>query len=104
MDVRVGLERELSAKELMFLSCGVGKDSSESFGLQGEQISQSWSKSTMNIHWKDDAEAPLFGHLMDRADSLEKTLGYFIESKEYAASGPQEKRTHGFWALRNLRC
>ena len=50
----------------------------------------------MNIHWKDDAEAPLFGHLMDRADSLEKTLGYFIESKEYAASGPQEKRTHGF--------
>ena len=49
----------------------------------------------MNIHWKDDAEAPLFGHLMDRADSLEKTLGYFTESKEYAASGPQEKWTRG---------
>ena len=35
MDVRVGLWRKLSAKELMLLSCGVGKDSWESLGLQG---------------------------------------------------------------------
>ena len=27
MDVRVGLERKLSAKELMLLNCGVGEDS-----------------------------------------------------------------------------
>ena len=27
MDVRVGLRRKLSAEELMFLNCGVGKDS-----------------------------------------------------------------------------
>ena len=26
MDVRVGLERKLSAEELMLLNCGVGKD------------------------------------------------------------------------------
>ena len=26
MDVRVGLQRELSAKELMLLNCGVGED------------------------------------------------------------------------------
>ena len=27
MDVRIGLERKLSAKELMHLNCGVGEDS-----------------------------------------------------------------------------
>ena len=30
MDVRVGLERKLSAEELMLLNCGVGEDSFES--------------------------------------------------------------------------
>ena len=34
MDVRVGLWRQLSAKELMLLNCGVGEDSRESLGLQ----------------------------------------------------------------------
>ena len=37
MDVRVGLWRKLSAKELMLLNCGVWEDSWESFGLQGGQ-------------------------------------------------------------------
>ena len=31
----------LSAKELMLLNCGVGEDSGESLGLQGDPISQS---------------------------------------------------------------
>ena len=53
MDVRVGLERKLSARELMLLNCGVGEDSWESLGLQGDQISQSWRKSVLNIHWTD---------------------------------------------------
>ena len=35
MDVRVGLERKLNAKELMLLNCGVGEDSQESLGQQG---------------------------------------------------------------------
>ena len=35
------LQRKLSAKELMLLNCGVGKDSQESLGLKGDQISQS---------------------------------------------------------------
>ena len=39
MDVRVGLWRKLSAKELMLLNCGVGEDSWESLGLQGDPIS-----------------------------------------------------------------
>ena len=33
--------------------CGVGEDSWESCGLQGDQTSQSRRKSVLNIHWKD---------------------------------------------------
>ena len=32
---------KLSAKELMLLNCGVGEDSGEFIGLQGDQTSQS---------------------------------------------------------------
>ena len=52
MDVKVGLWRKLSAEELMLLNCGVREDSWESLGLQGDQTSQSWRKSVLNIHWK----------------------------------------------------
>ena len=34
-------------------NCGVGEDSWEPCGLQGDQTSQSLRKSTLNIHWKD---------------------------------------------------
>ena len=37
----------------MLLNCGVGEDSWESRGLQGDQSSQSSRKSVLNIHWKD---------------------------------------------------
>ena len=36
----------------MLLNCGVGEDSWESLGLQGDPTSPSWRKSTLNIHWK----------------------------------------------------
>ena len=45
--------RKLSTKELMLLNCGVGEDSWESLGLQGDPTSQSQRKSVLNIHWKD---------------------------------------------------
>ena len=35
------------------LNCGVGEDSGESLGLQGNQTCQSLRKSILNIHWKD---------------------------------------------------
>ena len=41
MYVRVGPKRKLSAKELMLLNCGVGEDSWESLGLQGDPTTQS---------------------------------------------------------------
>ena len=48
---------ELDPKEGWVLKNGcfwiVVLASSESRGLQGNQISQSWRKSSLNIHWKD---------------------------------------------------
>ena len=49
MDVRVGLWRKLIAEELMLLNCGVGEDSWESFGLQGEPISPFYDN---KLHWR----------------------------------------------------
>ena len=37
----------------MCLNCGVGEDSWESLGLQGDPTSPFWKKSILNIHWKD---------------------------------------------------
>ena len=53
MDVRVGLWRKMSAKELMLLNCGVGEDSWESLGLQGDPTSPFWRRSALGVHWKD---------------------------------------------------
>ena len=37
----------------MLLNCGVGEDSWEPLGLQGDPTSLSYRKSVLNIHWKD---------------------------------------------------
>ena len=77
MDVRVGLWRNLSAKELMLLNCGVGEDSWESLGLQGDPTSPSWRRSVLGVHWKDwcwSWNSNTLATSMRRADSLEKTL------------------------------
>ena len=75
MDVRVGLWRKLSTEELMLLNCGAGEDSWESFGLQGDsnilkEISPGCSLEGLMLKLK----LQYFGHLMQRVDSLEKTL------------------------------
>ena len=77
MDVRVGLWRKLSAKELMLLNCGVGK----------RLLRVPWTARRSNqsilkkIHPEYSLEGLMlklklqyFGHLMQRADSFEKTL------------------------------
>ena len=53
MDVRVGLWRRLSAEELMLLNCGVGEDSWESLGLQGDPTSPFQRRSVLGVLWKD---------------------------------------------------
>ena len=52
MDVRFGLWRRLSAEELMLLNCGVGEDSWESLGLQGDPTSPFW-RSALGFLWKE---------------------------------------------------
>ena len=53
MDVRVGLWRLLSTEELMLLICGVGEDSWESLGLQGDPTSAFGRRSALGFLWKD---------------------------------------------------
>ena len=53
MDVRVGLKGKLSTEALILLNCGVGEDSHESLGLQGNPTSPSQRKSILGVHWKD---------------------------------------------------
>ena len=53
MDVRVGLWRRLSAKGLMLLNYGVGEDSWESLGLQGDPTSPFWRRSALGFLWKE---------------------------------------------------
>ena len=70
--------KKLSTKELMLLNCGVGGDSWESLGLQGDPTNQSILKeispgcSLEGLMLK--LKLQYFGHLMWRADSFEKTL------------------------------
>ena len=60
----------------MLLNCDVGKDSWESFRLQGDPpVNPKGNQSWIFIGRTDaEAEAPIFFHLMWRTDSLEKTL------------------------------
>ena len=69
MDVRVGLRRKLSAEELMLLNCGVGGDSWESLGLQGDPT-LGCSLEGLMLKLK----LQYFGHLMWWVNSFEKTL------------------------------
>ena len=57
MDVRVGLWRKLSARELMLLNCGIGEDSWESLGLQGDPTSPFWRRSALGFFGRNDAKA-----------------------------------------------
>ena len=53
MDVRVGLWRRLRAEELMLLNCGVGEDSWESLGVQGDPTSPFWRRSALGFLRKE---------------------------------------------------
>ena len=61
----------------MLLNCGVGEDSWESLGLQGDPTSPFWRRSAPGISLEGlmlKLKLQYYGHLMWRVDSLEKTL------------------------------
>ena len=60
----------------MFLYCGVGEDSWESLGLKEIQPvhPKGNQSSTLIVRTDTEAETPILWHLMQRNDSLEKTL------------------------------
>ena len=76
MDLRVGLWRRLSTEELMLLNCGVGEDFRVPWTARRsnqsilKEISPGISLEGMMLKLK----LQYFGHLMQRFDSLEKTL------------------------------
>ena len=76
MDMRVGLQRKLSAEELMLLTCGVGQDSRVPSTVRRsnqsilKEISPEYSLEGLMLKLK----LQYFGHLLRRTDSLEKTL------------------------------
>ena len=76
MDVRVWLWRKLSTKELMLLNCGVGEDSWESLGLQGDPPDYSEGDQPWDFYGRNDtkAETPVLWPPHQRVDWLEKTL------------------------------
>ena len=53
----IGLWRRLSAEELMLLNCGVGEDSWESLGLQGDPTSRSEGDQPWDFFGRNDAKA-----------------------------------------------
>ena len=57
MNVRAGPQKKLSAKEFMNLNCGVGEDSWESLGLQGDPTSPSKGDQYWVFIGRTDAEA-----------------------------------------------
>ena len=46
-------KRHLSTEELMLLNCGVGEDSRESLGLQGDPTSPFYRRSALGVLWKE---------------------------------------------------
>ena len=78
MDVRFGLYKNLSTKELMFLNCGVHEDSKFRVLWTARMSNKSILKEISPEYSLEGLMLNLnlqyFGHLMRRVDSLEKTL------------------------------
>ena len=76
MDVRVGLQTKFKAQELMFLNCGAGEDLRDPWTARRsnhsilKEISPEYSLEELMLNLK----LQYFGHIMQRTDSLEKTL------------------------------
>ena len=66
--------REKCPLELTLLNCGVGEDSWESLGLQGDPTVHSEGDQSWVFIGRTETELQYFGHLIWRVYSLEKSL------------------------------
>ena len=65
----------LSAEELILLNCGIGEDSWSPLDCKIKPVHLEGDQPWIFTGRTDvEAESPIFGHLMGRTDSLEKTL------------------------------
>ena len=65
----------MSTKELILWNCGIGEDSWKSLGWQGDQTSLKEIRCEYSLEGLMlKLKLQYFGHLMQRVDSLEKTL------------------------------
>ena len=80
---------------LMLLNCGVGEDSWESLGLQGDPNSPFWRRSALGFLWKEWCWSWNSSTLATscRVDSLEKTL---------MLGGTGGRRRRGWQRMRSL--
>ena len=74
MDVRVGLKRKLSIKELMFLNCVLEKTLESPLDCKEMSILKEISPECSLEGLMLKLKLQYFGHLMQRPDSFEKTL------------------------------
>ena len=110
MDVRVEQWQKLSAEDLMLLNCGVGEDSWESLGLQGDATSPSKGDQSCVFIGKTDVEVetPKFwpphgkSWLFGKAPNSEKDWGQEEKgtTKDEMAGWPRRLDGPGFrWTL-----
>ena len=94
MDVRVGPWRKLSTAELMLLNCGVGEDSWDYFGLQGDKpISPKGNQFCIFIG-RTQAEAPI----LRPPDAKNWLIGDDLDAgKIEKAGGEEDHRERDGW-------
>ena len=81
--------KKAELEELMISSCDAGEDSWESLGQQGDQTSLKGNQPWI-LFLEIMLKLQYFGHLMQRVDSLEKTL--MLENTEGRRRGWQRLR------------
>ena len=102
MDVRVGLWRKLSAEELMLLKCGVGEDSWESLGLQGDPTSPFWRRSALGFLWREWCWSWNYSILATSCEELTHWKDWCWEG--LGAGGEGDDRGWDGWMASSTQC
>ena len=95
----------------MLLNCGVGEDSWESLGLQGDPTNPSSRRSVLNIHWKDWCWSCNLNTLATRCEELThwrrpwcwEKLKAGGEGDDRGWNGCMASPTHWTWVWVNSR-